>query len=221
MDWKKFWNDKGMAGSRHEQVGRINTSNPNTLSQLAQRIKELLDLNKTDEVLDVCCGNGMLSLEVSQYCKSLTGIDFSDVLLSRAKAQQHHGNLEFVEGRAEDFSLPYTFDKGYLAFSFQYFEKYHTGKQVIENCCRHIHKGGFFLLTDIPDHDKRKVFYNTPLKRFYYIKQKLLSNESMGKFWSEAELRNICKELALKGTRIQQPADLPYSHYRFDWLIEV
>jgi hypothetical protein len=42
----------------------------------------------------------------------------------------------------------------------------------------------------------------------------------MGKFWSEEEMNRICKSLGLKGEFMQQKSELPFSNYRFDYLIK-
>jgi len=48
----------------------------------------------------------------------------------------------------------------------------------------------------------------------------LFNQPKMGKFWSEKEMKEISKKLNLKGTYIEQPTNLPHSHYRFDYLFE-
>lgn len=54
-------------------------------------------------VLDVCCGTGRLSIELAQKCKFVTGIDFSESMISlcqKNKAKSGLNNVEFVFGDA-------------------------------------------------------------------------------------------------------------------------
>ncbi len=96
---------------------------------------------------------------------------------------------------ASSFELDESFSKMYIAFSFQYFDSYEKGKQVLNNMLRHSRPGAMILLTDVPDKSKWAVYYDSFIKKLFYFKQKLTGKQSMGKFWSEKELKAICKAI--------------------------
>ena len=79
---------------------------------------------------------------------------------------------------------------------------------------------GKIFIGDIPNHQKVWSYYNTLAKRFFYITSKFRGKNRMGKFWKKEELDSICKSLKVKGNFIKQDDDLPYSEYRFDYLIK-
>ncbi|MCX6190438.1 MAG: hypothetical protein NTW54_12755, partial [Bacteroidetes bacterium] len=59
------------------------------------------------------------------------------------------------------------------------------------------------------------------LKKLFYFKQKIMGTQSMGKFWSKKELDSICASLGVQGECLEQPTSMPYSYYRFDYLIRI
>ncbi len=222
MNWKHFWDKQALAAEGAEQVGRImegKALEPQLMGAIAKHINEQLQLTATDKLLDVCCGNGKLSQLILPYCAEIVGVDFSEKLIAEAQQLNAH-NIQFVLGDASTFSLNQRFDKTLLYFSFQYFETYAMGKQVIQNLLLHTHPGGHLLIGDICDKRKFFSYYHSPKKLWNWFKQKLTKRNDMGKFWHPNELLRICHELGVKATVIEQENWQPYAHYRFDVLIE-
>ncbi|MCG9880964.1 MAG: class I SAM-dependent methyltransferase [Bacteroidia bacterium] len=221
MDWKHFWDSKAMAGEGAKQVGRIaggKELEADVMLAIAKRISEQLQLEDTDRLLDVCCGNAYLSQMLLPYCNSIAGVDFSDKLIREAQ-KLGSDRMEFYVGDASQFRLNQDFDKVVLYFSFQYFEEYELGKKVIENMLQHAKPGAKILIGDICDRRKFFTYYNSPSKLISWFKQKLKNKNDMGKFWHPKELDKICLELGVTGTCLPQESWQPYAHYRFDYLI--
>ncbi len=217
MDWKNYWDPAAEASNSLSQVGRLNANQEIAISDAAKYIIRLLDLQKDEQILDVCCGNGLITGYISNTGFKVTGIDLSQNLINQAK--QNYPHIHFEQQNALSFNLNTKFDKIYLAFSFQYFDSYDLGKKVIENLILHANSGAKILLTDIPDKNRWGIFYNSFLKKVFYFKQKLTGKQTMGKFWSEKELIKICDELSVVGKLLVQPTHLPYQHYRFDFMV--
>ena len=223
MNWKEFWNQKSLEGSSQKQVGRVKNGVVlpfHTISLIADDIKQKIDLQANDAFLDVCCGNGLLSAELAKDCKHVTAVDFSELLINQAKIKHKDSNILFKQANALDLQLEEQFDKIILYFSFQYFDTYQKGFDVIKNLSKHMKPGATMLIGDVPDLAKKDVYYNTFSKKLRLFKQNILGQNEMGKFWSEAEMNRICQSLGLKGEFIQQKSELPFSNYRFDYLIK-
>lgn len=47
-------------------------------------IEHHLDLKEADVVLDLCCGNGLITKEIAKLCKEVVGVDFLYTLLEVA-----------------------------------------------------------------------------------------------------------------------------------------
>lgn len=219
MNWENYWNTTATNKDHLAQVGRVNADPIKSIKHAVNHIIELLDISKRDKVLDICCGNGMITAEIASKCAEIIGVDFSQNLINQAK--ELHPGIEFEQQDVMNLLLPKTFDKIYLAFSFQYFDSFEKGKLAINKLKQHARPGAKILLTDIPDKKKWGKFYNTILKKLFYLKHRVTGKYTMGKFWSEEELLKICNELGLEGTLLSQPLSMPYSYYRFDFLIRV
>ncbi len=223
MNWKNFWNKKSLEKNAQQQVGRVKNGKvlPNKiLNVIAEDIKQKINLKASDTLLDVCCGNGILSVELARHCKQLTAIDFSDLLITQAKKNQAKNNIHFMQGDALNLDINTQFDKIVLYFSFQYFDTYDKGFLVIKNLKKHLKPNGNILLGDIPNATKKHIYYNTLQKKIRLIKQTFLKQNDMGKFWSETEMNKICEQLNLQGELITQKQELPFYNYRFDYLIK-
>jgi ubiquinone/menaquinone biosynthesis C-methylase UbiE len=217
MNWKAFWNNK-VEGL---QVGRVlkgQAMSDELMQRIASRIVIQLQLQPTDSLLDICCGNGHLSKLFLPHVKEIFGVDFSESLITSAQEIATE-NLHFVLGDATQFSLNQKFDKVLLYFSFQYFESYAIGKLVLQNLLKHAKPGAIILIGDVPNQDQFFTYYNGPRKWWQWLKQELKNSNDMGKFWSKQELLNLCNELGVKGEVVPQEPWQPYAHYRFDLLI--
>ena len=226
LNWKEFWNNQGLADNPYRQVARIGGNaeqNEALLEKIVEHIVDVLELKKEDVLLDVCCGNGLLTAQLAKHCKKIIGIDFSETLINEAK--KNYPEIEFICEDAMNIQHTSTsahqhINKINLYFSFQYFETLNDGKKVIENLLKLLSPEGKLFLGDIPDKSSFFKYYNSPRKIISFIKQLLQNKNLMGKFWSEKELQLICKQLAVKGKKLNQPKHLPYSHYRMDYLIK-
>ncbi len=228
MDWKKFWNEKGSDPNPLAQVARVGGNvkqQEEVLQQIITHIVSVLQMEQKDQVLDICCGNGLLTSVLAAHCKQITGIDFSETLISSAK--KNYPSVRFICADAlqlDKLSMevlqPESVDKINLYFSFQYFENFEQGKLVVSQLLRYLKPGGKLLLGDVPDRSRFFVYYHSAKRIVQLIKQQLQNRNDMGKFWSEEEMQLICKQLDVSGTFLKQPKHLPYAHYRFDYLIE-
>ncbi len=227
MNWKQFWQQQANAENPLLQVGRKGglVQQENFLEEYAAYIAGQLQLTPEDIVLDVCCGNGMLTHYLAKYCKAIVGIDFSQPHINYA--QQYYASdtigfkcmdaLQLGAAVFTDEIGKQGFTKSTLCFSFQYFESVQSGLQVVEGIFKHTQQQLF--LGDIPDRDKFLVYYNTPLKLARLVKQMLFGQNDMGKFWSEYELAFIAKQAGGIGKKTIQPWHFPYAHYRMDYTI--
>jgi ubiquinone/menaquinone biosynthesis C-methylase UbiE len=227
MNWKTFWQQQGSQSDPLLQVGRQGGTLDGQyewLEEYAAYIASQLQLTADDVLLDVCCGNGLLTHHLSKYCKAVLGVDFSESHIRYASEHFSNASVQFVcadalklgETDLEKGPFEQGFTKATLCFSFQYFESVQAGLQVVAGILKHTKKE--LLLTDIPDRDKFMTYYNTPMKLLRLAKQMLLQQNDMGKFWGENELGFISGLVHKSGRKIIQPASFPYAYYRMDYL---
>ena len=225
MNWENFWNvHSNNSSNEFFEVGRSSNKkdvSKEDINSIANYINEKLELNTHDNLLDVCCGNGLLSFELANKVHRITGIDISETLLIKARLRNNFQNVTFIKGNALEASeiLDQKFDKILLYFSFQYFDSFKKGAQVISQLKKLLNPNGIILLGDIPDADRLGVYFPTFKSKLRRAGQLILGRETMGKFWSSSELNKICKKLDLKGQCLKQPKRFLYQHYRFDYII--
>lgn len=116
---------------------------------------ELLPLNPTDRILDLCGGQGRHSLELSgRGFGGCTVLDYSEVLLEhgRAVAADLGCEVEFLRGEAGDTGLPdVSFDHVLiLGNSLGYLADEGSDRRILDEAFRVLRPGGWLLL-DVAD----------------------------------------------------------------------
>ena len=151
------------------------------------------------------------------------GVDLSPRQIDLARSRNKSSHVEYLVGDAT--LLPEVvqgkFDKISLYFSFQYLERMKDGRDAIAGMLSLLKPGGRIVIGDVPDHRYLHKFYPSIPKRLRYYLRLLAGKSDMGKFWKEAEVIRICRQYGARCERREQPAFLPYSHYRCDYLISI
>jgi D-alanine-D-alanine ligase len=129
--------------------------NDNNTVQEIDLLMRAAGLQKTDRVLDLCCGQGRHSLELARRgFAQVTGVDRSRYLirLARKRAKQAGLPVNFHEGDARKFRLPESsFDCVILmGNSFGYFDREEDDVVVIEAVKRVLRSNGTIAL-DLTD----------------------------------------------------------------------
>ncbi|NOT35755.1 MAG: methyltransferase domain-containing protein [Saprospiraceae bacterium] len=222
MDWKKFWNQKANDSNEYKQVARIihgKEHSEEILDKIALRVISQLELQPEDSLLDLCCGNGLLTNLISKHCRQVDAVDISSNLIRKAQDKYNSGKIQFINSDVLTYASYKKYDKILLYFSFQYIDTFEKGKDLIKNVIRMSNPNTRILIGDIPDIQKLSVYYPSTIDRLKYHIKNQFQNSDMGKFWSPSELDSICQSLKLKGEHIAQESWQPYSNYRFDYLI--
>lgn len=227
MNWKDFWNKQAAqtTGAPLLQVGRTKDNTPlgeEVMGKILEDVEGLLALQKSHKLLDLCCGNGYLTYRLAQHCAEAVGIDLSEKLIATARQSYSQPNLTYHCADVLELpalSLDTDFDRILLYFSFQYFDSLAKGEIALRNMAELLAPGGFILLGDVPQAEKKWVYYATWRQRYRYFRSLLRGSNPMGKFWGEKELHLIARKAGLAVEKRDQPAYLPYAHYRCDYLL--
>lgn len=102
-DNKTFWNKWA------KRYDRTMSGDGKMYAQIVNRMKK--KLNREMTVLELACGTGLLSVQLAGGVKLLEATDFSEDMISQAKAKKHSSRLHFSVQDATN--LPYapeTFD---------------------------------------------------------------------------------------------------------------
>ena len=102
MDWKSYWNQFPNQFAKEEflkQVGKTVQGHPISEAQVSTLISDFaqkLELVSDDLVLDLCCGNGLITSIIASKCKDILGVDFSAPLIEIAQEYHQGVNASYI-----------------------------------------------------------------------------------------------------------------------------
>jgi len=223
--------------SLNAYVGR--NGNKHNFEIIETDIENKIKLKKEDVILDVCCGNALITSKMAKSCQFIYGVDYSDILINQAKEMAEKNGLKNISYTCADaisvknIFRENFFDKIICYCALQHFDHKESGA-LIKNLLYVTKIGGHILIGDIPNKNKKINYKLANLKSLIkngkalsFIGQKfhriLYGNKNSGKFgywYNPKDLVEICTKFGVKATILKQKHNLPHSHYRFDLLIE-
>src|ERR1700739_4112399 len=122
--WKKYWDTAAEDEDLHKQVKRTKGGqavDEKSFSILLEEIDKNMQLHGNDVLLDLCCGNGLITRHLAQKCAVIIGVDFSDKLINQMKSQDELGNMIGIESDVTKIQFgENTFDKVLMYAGAQY-----------------------------------------------------------------------------------------------------
>ncbi len=188
---------------------------------LADVVIQTLQLTKDDALLDLCCGNGLITRCMSENCRHVLGLDFSGDLLEVARSDFSAANIEYLLGRAEDVvqvvgsrraPLKVCINSGVQHFTPVILSAVLRGVADLSN------RGATIFCTDVPDVTRIYDFYNTVERRADLNQRRSAAAEAVGTWWSLTEIETIGREAGYRVDVIQPDSSRDTAHYRVDLL---
>jgi SAM-dependent methyltransferase len=227
-----------------EMVGR---KGDHDLDWIAAYVIDILKITGADEVLDLCCGNGLVTARVAAAAREVTGIDYSRLLLRQARDISKTSNVSYIEGDARSLSSVLEgrrFSKIYISAAFQYFDQ-QTGRDVLVGLHRVAQPDARVGIIDVPDRARKTAHIlravgrlllperGSHAKRFptmrsrvgYFARNtaaafgKSSGAPEIGYWWSRAGFQQLALECGFACTILDQPRENPQHTYRFDALL--
>jgi SAM-dependent methyltransferase len=120
-----------------------------SMQEEVKNVVKLLKIKQNDRILDLCCGIGRHSLELSPQGFKVVGVDRTSAFIKKAKqkAKQKDLNAEFVVSDMREYCQPDRFNIIINMFgSFGYFENDDDNRKVVKNMHASLCPGGRFLI---------------------------------------------------------------------------
>lgn len=229
MDWRRHWNEAPAQFADTDflrQVGKTVDGQPISADQLDRLIAQLtegLDLSPSDRVLDLCCGNGLITQHLARGCRAITGVDYSQPLIELARAHHQPPNASYVHASVleideERLGRSEPFDKIYMYEALQHFTPMEL-ELILERVEPLSRTGTRLYLGSVPDRLKLWFFYDTPARRADFERRVAEGREAIGTWWERSTLADIAVAHGFDWEFVDQHEDLHTAHYRFDALL--
>jgi len=143
----------------------------------------LLSPSKRDVILEIGCGTGRLTRPIARKCKTITGIDFSERMLSVAKKRSRRlANIRYMAVDAEK-RLPFrnaSFDKVLAALVLNHVDKI---GELFAEVHRVLKKDGVFVFDDcVPDAEYFEESSSNPLSQTYRQGRSVFSEHTIDQY---------------------------------------
>ena len=228
MDWKDHWQQYPEGFDETEflaQVGKtVNRApiSPEQFSMIVRSVVDALKIDAGDTVLDLCCGNGLITHAISSHCKAISGIDYSAPLIEVARRHKAGPNITYYSGSVLDIdALPplVSFKKAYMYEALQHFRRDEL-RPILSTIFSPGSSVQALLLASVPDRSRRWRFYNTPQRKLDWLIRTLKGAEAIGTWWGRRDIIDACSRLGLSAEFMEQPGGLYTAHYRMNVLIQ-
>jgi ubiquinone/menaquinone biosynthesis C-methylase UbiE len=217
--WKDFWNKNEITDKKgvHEKVGRTIKGVAIDERKWKKTLDDLelsIELNSTDDVLDIAAGSGAIAIPFCEKVRSYTALDISEKLLNGLRSNSKIKTIQ-TDARYTDLGEE-KYSKVILYFALQHFNEKES-VELFEKIYKCLKPNGICYIGDIPDVERKFSFFNTPEREKAYF-DSLKNNQPIIGTWFDKKF--IEKAGSLSGFEhcviIDQPAHHINAHYRFD-----
>ncbi|RPG80602.1 MAG: class I SAM-dependent methyltransferase [Crocinitomicaceae bacterium TMED135] len=198
------------------------------------QLKNHLSLDSKEKVLDLGCGRGRHSKTLSEFFKTLDGIDISKENIDFATSNKSK-NQNFYLSDMRNFKMSNSYGYIFNLFtSFGYFDELSDNVKVLENCNHHLKKNGLLIIDFLNAKKIKKTIKNIQeiktisniifeidkyiLNNYIFKKIKIIDGDSVLNFVEKVqlfELDDFIKMLEKTGfTEISAFGDYKMNPYR-------
>jgi len=231
MNWKEFWQEypeRDGALDLFQQVGKTKFGkaiNEEQFDSIVSSIRGHLQLNENDVLLELCCGNGLITERLGQHVKKVIAVDYSRPLIETAIKYSKSKNIEYYEFDVKEIN---TFSKleaaprvtkvlCYEALSF--FEE--SDLHVILRTLKEKTDTEIVFFGSVLDAKKKFNFYNTFMRKLLYYKVKIFGKDfGLGNWWQMSLIEKIASVHEFRSNVLEQSNSLHTAHFRNDIVLK-
>jgi ubiquinone/menaquinone biosynthesis C-methylase UbiE len=122
---------------------------------------EMSGVRKSDTVLDVACGPGLVACEFARHASHVTGIDITEAMIEKARAlgrEKNLGNIEWVRGNADP--LPFGEGSYSLVITRYSFHHFLDPGSALREMIRVCSPGGRVMAADVCVREENSGLYD-------------------------------------------------------------
>ncbi|WP_310599625.1 class I SAM-dependent methyltransferase [Desulfobulbus sp.] len=204
-----------------DQVRRTVNGKPLSQEQLDLiflMIRQALNFQQDDILLDLCCGNGRLGFEFFDEVREYLGADFSPSLIEIARENferppSHTFLLQEAQEYCREESSPERFTKLLCFGSFAYFSEAYAF-EVLSLLRRRFTNLKRLFIGSIPDEDNANVFFNG--------REALPTSDhtsAIGRWYTRSGFTKLAESCGWKVFISEMPPAFYQAHYRFNSML--
>jgi len=221
VDWRAFWNESEQVRDAdfRRQVGRTFRGEPYSNRQLeilATRLVTLLEPSPGGTLLDLACGNGLLTARLAPSFERITAVDFSRPLIEIANTHFKADNITYLVGDVCELeSVQGVYDRVLLSAALQHLSPSQV-EQLLPRLAQLVRPGGRIVLGDVADRARIWSFYRGISGRARYFLERARRQAIIGHWWSTTALLRLAEEHGWALTVHYQTLEHPNHYFRFD-----
>jgi SAM-dependent methyltransferase len=177
-----------------KQVGHTESGEAISIDMFDRLVEDIalrLDLSPGDDLLDLCCGNGVFTARLASRARSAFGVDFSAGLIDVARSQSSAPNTRFEV--ADVRRLPRLtpdgdgkFPKVMMYAALQHFPN-DSLAPLLGDILALTTDDPVILIGFVPERSRRFAFYDSWPRRLTYLSRKLVGKDVMGSWWNRTD----------------------------------
>jgi len=224
--WINFWK-KHAKDSKNEdsQLQVLRTFNKKPIDKKKWEltlinIEQNLNIQSSDIILDLGCGNGLISEYLSKRCKSVTAVDISQELINEIDIKKYKNIKPIVKDIRKIEFKKNSFSKIIIYAGIQYLD-YKETINIFESILKWLKSEGIFFIGDIPDSDRLWCFFNTKEREKVFFNSIKNNSPIVGTWFKKTFLLKLANYCGFNDARIiSQHKNMIYSHFRYDMRIK-
>jgi SAM-dependent methyltransferase len=180
-----------------------------------------LELGAADTLLDLCCGNGVITSRLATVCRQVVGVDFSAPLLAVARRDYAPANVSYVHGSVLELDRmalpPGAFTKVLVYDALQHFTPAELRRVLAATVPLMPSGRRRLLLGGAPYQPYRRRWLDTPAKVLGYWHRRLAGRDLLGTWWRDEDVAGACAAVGLQCARRDQAPHLYNAAFRVDF----
>jgi SAM-dependent methyltransferase len=223
--WKSHYDSKvdRFETSLLKQVDRTLNGEEMSGEQLdlcVQGVVDALGLAATDRVIDLCCGNGLITKIIAGKVATVVGADFSEKLVEQARTKSEAPNVAYVVADVTTLApnVCEGVGKAYMRDSVSCFSS-----ESLDRLLRQVGAAPSvkcIYISGVPDAEKLTTYYDTEEKMAFYREREATGRPHIGTWWSREEMRELVESAGWSVRFLAQDARLLSAPYRYDCLLQ-
>jgi len=220
--WAEYWSKYGREGmSKNEQEQVLRTYNKKPISpEKWQFTLDDLDakfpVGRDDDLLDLCCGNGLFASYYARKCRSVIGVDINANLLKVLERRCLNNVKTVLADIREAHFSDGIFSRILFYAGIQYITEGET-VSLFRNLAKWLRPGGLLFVGDVPDRSLLWAFYDTPEREKLYFDNCVTGTDVVGTWFDRNWLETLARHAGFNSAEaLSQDPNLIYARFRFD-----